>query len=69
MEYNASHVSSTLASDLLARAKPFEPDPPAVEGTCGRCGYRGAVYPGRYGGKRCAVCFGLQHGWMPHGEL
>lgn len=60
---------------LLAQARPFEvderfetyrpPDPPSVEGSCNRCGYRGVVYPGRYGGQRCAVCFGLQHGWMP----
>jgi hypothetical protein len=39
--------------------------PPPVEGRCGRCGWRGKVYPGRYGGFRCAVCFGLQWGWMP----
>jgi hypothetical protein len=41
------------------------PDPPSVDGRCGRCGWRGKVYPGRYGGYRCAVCFGLQWGWMP----
>ena len=53
--------------ESLAQAQRFEmPDPPSV-GTCNRCGYHGAVYPGRYGGQRCAVCFGLQHGWMPKG--
>ena len=40
-------------------------NPPSVEGRCHRCGWRGKVYPGRYGGLRCAVCFGLQWGWMP----
>lgn len=40
-------------------------DPPSVEGRCDRCGWRGKVYPGRYGGFRCAVCFGLQWGRMP----
>ena len=69
MESNAAHVPPSAVSDLVARARPFEPDPPAVEGTCGRCGYRGPVYAGRYGGHRCAVCFGLQTGWMPRGEL
>jgi hypothetical protein len=52
-----------------AQAQPFEPpDPPSSDGTCNRCGYRGRVYPGRYGDCRCAVCFGLQHGWMPKGN-
>jgi hypothetical protein len=69
MDSNVSRVPPAVVSDLLARAKPFEADPPAVEGLCGRCGVRGAVYPGRYGGKRCAVCFGLQTGWMPSGQL
>ena len=41
------------------------PDPPSVDGRCDRCGWHGRVYPGRYGGYRCAVCFGLQWGWMP----
>jgi hypothetical protein len=41
------------------------PNPPSVDGRCDRCGWRGKVYPGRYGGFRCAVCFGLQWGWMP----
>jgi hypothetical protein len=54
--------------ELLDRFKPFEmPDPPSVQGVCNRCDYHGTVYPGRYGGQRCAVCFGLQHGWMPRG--
>ena len=44
-------------------------DPPAVDGTCGRCGLRGAAYAGRYGGRRYAVCYGLQNGWMPGGKL
>lgn len=44
-----------------------QPDPPSIEGKCDRCGWRGKVYPGRYGGYRCAVCFGLQWGWMPRG--
>jgi hypothetical protein len=44
------------------------PDPPTVQGRCDRCGHRGTVYPGRYGRYRCAVCFGLQHGWMPRGD-
>jgi hypothetical protein len=69
MESNASRVPPPLASDLLDRAQPFEPDPPAVDGTCGRCGFHGAVYKGRYGGRRCAVFYGLQNGWMPSGEL
>jgi hypothetical protein len=71
MESNVSRiVPPALAPDLLARAQAFEPgDPPVVDGSCGRCGYLGAVYPGRYGGRRCAVCFGIQHGWMPRGEL
>jgi hypothetical protein len=43
------------------------PDPPSVDGRCGCCGWRGKVYPDRYGGHRCAVCFGLQWGWMPRG--
>jgi hypothetical protein len=45
---------------LVARARPFESDPPAVQGTCGCCTYRGPVYAGRYGGHRCTLCFGLQ---------
>jgi hypothetical protein len=69
MENNVSLVPRAAVPDLLARARPFEADPPAIEGTCGRCGVRGAVYPGRYGDKRCAVCFGLQSGWMPSGQL
>jgi hypothetical protein len=69
MESNAARVADAVAPCLLAQARPFEPDPPSTDGTCGRCGYRGAVYPGRYGGTRCAVCFGLQTGWMPRGEL
>jgi hypothetical protein len=44
METNASRVPLTLASYLLARAQPFESDPPAVDGTCGRCAHRGAMY-------------------------
>jgi hypothetical protein len=44
------------------------PDPPSIQGACNRCGYHGKVYPGRYGGHRCAVCFGLQWGWMPRGD-
>ena len=69
MEDNAARIPPASAADLLARAQTFEPDPPAMDGTCGRCGFRGAVYTGRYGGRRCAVCFGLQHGWMPSGQL
>jgi hypothetical protein len=70
VESNVSRtVPPALVSDLLARARPFEPDPPSVDGTCGRCGYLGVVYPGRDGGKRCAGCFGLQTGWMPAGEF
>jgi hypothetical protein len=70
MESNVSHtLPPGPVADLLARARPYEPDPPAAHGACGRCGYRGVVYPGRYGGKRCAVCFGVQYGWMPRGEL
>jgi hypothetical protein len=42
-----------------------QPNPPYVDGRCNRCGWRGKVYPGRYGGYRCAVCFGLQWGWLP----
>jgi hypothetical protein len=42
--------------------------PPAVDGRCDRCGWRGKVYPGRYGGHRCAICFGLQWGWMPRDQ-
>ena len=60
MEKNAVYISSVLEPGLLARARPFEPDPPAVDGTCGRCGFRGAVYAGRYGGRRCAVCYAAE---------
>jgi hypothetical protein len=38
MESNVSCVPPALASDLLARAQPFGPDPPSVDGTCGRPG-------------------------------
>ena len=41
------------------------PNPPSMDGRCDRCGWRGKVYPGRYGGYRCAVCFGLQWGGCP----
>jgi len=44
------------------------PDPPSIEGSYNRCGWHGQVYPGRYGGWRCAVWFGLQNGWMPRGS-
>jgi hypothetical protein len=44
METNAIHSPPASEPALLARARPFEPDPPAVDGTCGRCGFRGAVY-------------------------
>ena len=67
-----SNVSRTGPPDdereLLDTFRPFEPsDPPATERSCARCGWRGVVYRGRYGGHRCAVCVGLQHGWMPSG--
>ncbi len=70
MNTNVSHqVPPDDEARLLDQFKPFEPpDPPSIEGSCGRCGFRGVVYPGRYGGYRCAVCFGLQHGWMPSGQ-
>ena len=29
---------------------------------CGRCGHRGPVWSGRFGGVRCHVCFQLQGG-------
>jgi hypothetical protein len=65
----AGPVPPADESFLLANARPFEPpDPPSVEGACSRCGWHGQVYRGRYGGHRCAVCFGLQHGWMPKGD-
>jgi hypothetical protein len=32
---------------------------------CGRCGWRGEGYRGRYGGFRCHVCFQLQGGIVP----
>jgi hypothetical protein len=32
---------------------------------CGRCGYRGELYPGRYRGFRCHACFKLQGGYVP----
>jgi hypothetical protein len=56
--------------ELLAAGRPFEPsdvpqqppDPPSMLGACNGCGHRGIVYPGRYGGDPCSVCFGLQHG-------
>ena len=69
MESNVIRLPAADVFNLLAQAQPFEPDPPSCQGTCDRCGYRGAVYPGRYGGQRCAVCFGIQFGWMPRGEL
>jgi hypothetical protein len=43
------------------------PEPPSVQGSCGRCGWHGQVYAGRYGGLRCPVCYALQNGWMPRG--
>jgi hypothetical protein len=43
MDTNASHIPPASESVLLARARPFEPDPPAVDGMCGRCGFQGAV--------------------------
>jgi hypothetical protein len=65
MDTNVSHVMLPAEEPhLLAQARPF-PDPPSSQGSCSRCGYRGTVYPGRYGGFRCPVCFGLQYGWMP----
>ena len=71
MESNVDrNVSPADEAHLLTHARPFEPpDPPSTLGRCGRCGYTGAVYRGRYGGCRCAVCFGLQNGHMPSGEL
>ena len=69
MESNVTRLPAADVSSLLAQARPLEPDPPSRKGTCDRCGYCGAVYPGRYGGQRCAVCFGIQTGWMPRGEL
>jgi hypothetical protein len=70
VDSNVSHqVPPEDEPELLDRFKPFEPpDPPSVEGSCGRCGWHGTVYPGRYGGYRCAVCFALQQGWMPKGS-
>jgi hypothetical protein len=47
METNASHISPNCERALLAHARPFEPDPPAVDGTCGRCGFGGADCTGR----------------------
>jgi hypothetical protein len=61
VEHSAWKVTSAVlcppayVPDLLARAQPFEQDPPSVDGTCGRCGYRGCVYPGRYGARRRRV--------------
>ena len=69
MESDVIRLPGADASNLLAQARPFEPDPPQSHGTCDRYGYCGAVYPGRYGGQRRAVCFGVQTGWMPRGEL
>ena len=69
MESNATRIDPASITDLLAHAQPFEPDPPAVDGTCGRCGYRGPVYSGRYGGKTVRRLLGLQTGWMPSGNL
>jgi hypothetical protein len=43
MESNAVRIDPALTSDILAQARPFEPDPPAVDGTYGRCGYRGPL--------------------------
>jgi hypothetical protein len=65
-----SNVSHRIPPDdepvLLEDFTPYDPpDPPSIQGACNRCGYRGTVYPGRHGGYRCAVCFGLQWGWMP----
>ena len=51
MESNVIRLPAADACSLLAQARPFEPDPPSSQGTCNRCGYRGAVYPGRYGGQ------------------
>jgi hypothetical protein len=39
-----------------------------MQGACNRCGHRGTVYPGKFGGWRCAVCFAIQEGWMPRGD-
>ena len=71
MESTVSHtVPPCDVRDLLAQAQLFEPpSPPASHGHCGRCGYTGAVYRGRYAGQRYAVCFGLQNDYMPSGIL
>jgi hypothetical protein len=71
MESNVSYTVPTAdEAGLLAQAKLFEPPPPlGFQGHCNRCGYAGVVYRGRYGGQRCAVCFGLQNGYMPPGIL
>lgn len=62
-------VSRDEEPELQDAVTPFEmPNPPSFRGVCHRCGYHGRVYPGRYGGHRCPVCFGLQHGWMPRGD-
>jgi hypothetical protein len=56
----AGRVPGQDETDPLERAEPYEPpEPPSIDGACDRCGYRGKVYPGRYGGHRCAVCFGF----------
>ena len=55
-----------IASDPPVMWQP--PDPPMVDGRCDRCGFRRQVYRGRHGGHRCAVCFGLQEGWMSCGS-
>jgi len=57
MESNVIRLPAADASNLLAQARPFEPDPPSSQGTCDRCGYRGAVYAGRYGGRRTRGVF------------
>jgi hypothetical protein len=44
------------------------PDPPSIQGRCGRCWYSVTVYPGRFGGWRCASCFAWQQLWMPRGD-
>jgi hypothetical protein len=67
---DAADPPAVTIEDSADQDEPFEPpaDRPSIEGACNRCGYRGKVYAGRYGGYRCTVCFGLQHGWMPRGE-
>ncbi len=56
-----------MPTKQMARTAGGIPTHRLFDSQCDRCGWRGKVCPGGYGGYRCAVCFALQWGWMPCG--